>query len=393
MKFGNIGLTNIKFGDIQISRRMYGDKIIWENIKWAFDMIITDEQIADVYDFEHVFPDETDGSTTLKGIVTDIDHQPFQAKYEFANISNAVDVDILVTDSPIQDGDNLVIVKDDDSIHELVASGVTGTGPYTMDTSAITQGEVPSKAFTVDAKASFAISGGYVDAEKESVQSSLVYYPIGTETIEINDHQTFVVPAGVTSLDLCMIGGGGSGRDYADTGRVGGAAGQIINQAVAVTEGESIDIVIGLGGSGATGHSPGAPTSFGAITATGGGLADYLDGEETTNCKGTFNNGLTKSYALKPYGGGEAGFSDGGDGTSGVKAGTGSGSGANTGSFSGDGGDGQVNISYPLFEKGIGQVVEYKNLIDNTGSLTISPKVTLKSVSDKMIELRGSIAQ
>ena len=34
-------------------------------------------------------------------------------------------VDLLLTESPIADGDNLVIVKDDDSINELVAAGVT----------------------------------------------------------------------------------------------------------------------------------------------------------------------------------------------------------------------------------------------------------------------------
>ncbi len=32
-----------------------------------------------------------------------------------------------------------------------------------------------------------------------------------------------------------------------------------------------------------------------------------------------------------------------------------------------------------------------EDMIDNTGSLTITPKITLKSIGDKMIELRGSI--
>jgi len=46
-------------------------------------------------------------------------------KFEFANISEATVVDKLITTEPIKNGDNLVIVKDDDGIHELVASGVT----------------------------------------------------------------------------------------------------------------------------------------------------------------------------------------------------------------------------------------------------------------------------
>ncbi len=126
MKFGNIGFTNIKFGDKQISKRMYGDKLIWEDTtwEWSMDMIITDIQTADVYDFEHTFPNETDGSKVLRGIATDADHQPFQAKYDFMNISNATEADILITDCPIANGDNLVIVKNDESIHEVVASGV-----------------------------------------------------------------------------------------------------------------------------------------------------------------------------------------------------------------------------------------------------------------------------
>ncbi len=57
------------------------------------------------------------------------------------------DVDILKTTTPIADGDVLIIEKEDGSFNEIVASGVAGNTPYTMDTSAITLGEVPAKVY------------------------------------------------------------------------------------------------------------------------------------------------------------------------------------------------------------------------------------------------------
>lgn len=108
---------------------------------------------------------------------------PFQGKYEFANISEATVSDTLVTSTPIADGDNLVILKDDNSIQEVVASGVTYSTPnYSMDTTPTTQGEIPSRVYAVDAKASFALEGGFVEAETDV--DSYVYEP---STVDIND--------------------------------------------------------------------------------------------------------------------------------------------------------------------------------------------------------------
>ena len=54
---------------------------------------------------------------------------PFEGKFEFANISDVSStIDTLIASTPIANGDNLVIVKDDDSIHEIVASGVIENG-------------------------------------------------------------------------------------------------------------------------------------------------------------------------------------------------------------------------------------------------------------------------
>jgi len=76
-------------------------------------------------------------------------------KFEFKNISANSTANNLKTTELIKNGDNLVIVKDDNSVHEVVASGVTGTGPYTMDTTSITNGEVPSRVYRVDEAVEF----------------------------------------------------------------------------------------------------------------------------------------------------------------------------------------------------------------------------------------------
>lgn len=149
-------------GTRQIAKIMYGSEIVWENIKFFANLSLTpftateyDEESTENFDYS---PDE------VKGVATTTENT-FEGEYEFTNISEAAVADTLVTYSPIQDGDTLAIMKDDDSVHELVAAGVTGTGPYTMDTSAVTQGEVPSRAFTIGAKAEFNVTNGYQEAE------------------------------------------------------------------------------------------------------------------------------------------------------------------------------------------------------------------------------------
>ncbi len=69
-------------------------------------------------------------------------------KWNLAPISNAsCPVDTLITDCLLEDGDDLIIEKEDGSFITMVAQGVTGAGPYSMDTSAVTQGEIPSKVY------------------------------------------------------------------------------------------------------------------------------------------------------------------------------------------------------------------------------------------------------
>jgi len=84
--------------------------------------------------------------------------------YMLRNISRNSTADTLVTDDQLADGDKLIIKLSDGSIVEFVASGVTGSGPYQMDTSSITNGEVPTKVYRFNEKL---IIGGIEAQEKK----------------------------------------------------------------------------------------------------------------------------------------------------------------------------------------------------------------------------------
>jgi len=94
--------------------------------------------------------------TNLTGVVSSTEGgRPFRSEQEFANISTATQVDVLITPTPIADGDNLVIVKADESIVEYDSiSGVSDvflpssekatpvmTGPNTPSGAATSSGE------------------------------------------------------------------------------------------------------------------------------------------------------------------------------------------------------------------------------------------------------------
>jgi MSHA biogenesis protein MshQ len=84
---------------------------------------------------------------------------------------------------------------------------------------------------------------------------------------------TFTVPAGVTNVDVLVVGGGGGGGFPQDrTGGGGGAGGLIYNAAFAVAGTINVTVgAAGTGGVGAGGATAGGNSVFGALTAIGGG--------------------------------------------------------------------------------------------------------------------------
>ena len=156
-----------------------------------------------------------------------------------------------------------------------------------------------------------------------------------------NGSFTFTPPEGVTEVEVCMIGGGGSGSIggtkqyfgacYVLSNGYGGYAGQIVNQNVSVTPGTPVTVTIGRGGASVpedtnmNAGNPGSPTSFGSLTASGGAGGDFTiggsgykgNGGSRSTCAGSFNDGT--SLELDPYmdegslWGGQAGLGKGGN--------------------------------------------------------------------------------
>jgi len=156
---------------------------------------------------------------------------------------------------------------------------------------------------------------------------------------------TFTVPRGVSTLQICMIGAGGHGNGWVPEGP-GGSAGQIRSTSMEVIGSEEISIILSSG-------SNTKLSSFGSITAGVGASENYRgNGAETTNCFGTFYDGLEVGNNLW---GGQAGFADGpngststGYGPSGVDGSGGPGI-TDAGNPT-DGGDAVVRISWGGYE-------------------------------------------
>ena len=124
---------------------------------------------------------------------------------------------------------------------------------------------------------------------------------------------SFTVPAGVRSIDIFCVGGGGAGgsgnTSNTSSNQIngGGGGGGYTAQKLqyAVTPGTVFSIVIGAGGAGgsATSGASGGTTSFGSVVSAAGGKG----GSSQTGGSGGSGGGSSRSY-------GGAGGSNGGNG-------------------------------------------------------------------------------
>ncbi|MDD4409735.1 MAG: hypothetical protein PHW52_03750, partial [Candidatus Pacebacteria bacterium] len=145
----------------------------------------------------------------------------------------------------------------------------------------------------------------------------------------------WTVPAGVTQVDYLVVAGGGGG----DTGGGGGAGGLLYSEGYSVTPNSPYAILVGVGG--VAGKHNGSNSSFGSLTAIGGG-----GGGKLTNDGNGSGNGLSGGSG---GGGGYVGNSTGGPGGVGTagppRQGYGGGAGYSYNAGGGGGGYGSAGIT------------------------------------------------
>ena len=90
----------------------------------------------------------------------------------------------------------------------------------------------------------------------------------------------FTVPAGVEEVEFLVVAGGGGGGGSNRWGGAGGGAGGMVEGVLAVEPGESFQVRVGRGGAGGVNEvigGAGGVSSFGPITALGGGGARAMN--------------------------------------------------------------------------------------------------------------------
>ncbi len=212
------------------------------------------------------------------------------------------------------------------------------------------------------------------------------YTAIAQTTQTFTGSGTFVVPAGVTTVQVEAWGGGGAGggtNASANRGGGGGAGGSYTNNtSVAVTPGASITVTVGAGGLGASNANGGAggTSTFASgtpVTAVGGAGGNV--GNNTTNygagagvTTGITRNGGSGSNAssgsfTSGAGGGGAGSTGNGGNASGITGGAGGAGGGGTGAAGLSGGSANGNDATALSAGGGGARGSSGNFLNRIG--------------------------
>lgn len=106
----------------------------------------------------------------------------------------------------------------------------------------------------------------------------------------INSTQTWTAPAGVSQIELLLVGGGGGGGGTGANGANGGGGGGggVVSQTITVTPATSYTVTIGAGGAAGTASSAsaggnGSSSTFGSlVTSFGGGGGQSSDQNNPT---------------------------------------------------------------------------------------------------------------
>ena len=226
----------------------------------------------------------------------------------------------------------------------------TSTGDITGTVGAV--GSDTTYSFTIRASST---SGG-LTSDVDRAFSILVKAPVVTSYTATGGN-TFSVPTGVSSVQVLVVGGGagGGGATGFEAGGGGGAGGFVYNASAPVTPGGSVPINVGSGGSaqnntngsGLNPASNGNPSSFGPITATGGGSGggQYYNAQPGGSGGGQAGNGYGAPGSGTPEQGNAGGSTVGGGNGNATGAGGGGagGAGTPTNTSAAPGGSGSAN--------------------------------------------------
>ena len=198
----------------------------------------------------------------------------------------------------------------------------TSTGAITGTTTAV--GSDTTTTFTVQATG---------DEETGTRQFKITVKAPAVTSYTSTGAFTFSVPSGVTAVKALLVAGGGAGGSRSGGG--GGAGGMIDHPSFSVTPGGTVSGNVGTGGAGNGDTSPGdngVNSTFGTLTAIGGGGGDADASSRAGGSGGGGhygNNGATGQQPSQPGDSGTYGYGNpGGSGSGGPHHASGGGGGA-----------------------------------------------------------------
>ena len=217
---------------------------------------------------------------------------------------------------------------------------ITGTLSQAGSGTITVSGLSPGTAYTFTVTATNSVGTSAASGASNSITTTV---PLGQSAYGVGSY-TWVAPAGVTSISLVAVGGGGA-RYCGNWGGGGGGLGYVNN--LTVVPGNSYTVVGGPGGVKSPSYS-GSPSGFGGVQYAQGGSINFASngGPSRQMGGGTPLNGASGgtggSGGCFGCGGGAAGYSGNG-GPSGSSTGTG-GSGGGGGGGGGGGSGGGVGL-------------------------------------------------
>ena len=171
-----------------------------------------------------------------------------------------------------------VVAADPESAGDIVYTLESGSIPAGMSFSSTSSGAVISgTASEVGSNTTSNFTIRAKDAASNTSDRAFSILKQAPTVQTFTSSGTFSVPSGVSSVQVLVVAGGGSGG--AAIGGGGGAGGLVYHAGYPVTPGGTETVTVGEGGAGVPGSTPSSPSTgnpgnnstFGTITANGGG--------------------------------------------------------------------------------------------------------------------------